>query len=493
MPSLTRLAAMAASLLVGSPALAEDVPLATADVAGWWGGDAEHAGERRRIVIELAEGEGGTVARLSIPAIGVRDAPVGPWQVEGRSVRIGRSFVLSLEGDELTGALPAALVPVHRIPVVLRRLPGPERAPEPTAPAAPPGPVPAWTAELGAPVWGGLARDAAHRLVLASTDAGRVFALAERTGRVVWTAEAEGAIRARPTVDGGRVYVPTDGGYLYALDARSGRRLWRAAIGQGSRPRGTAGGGDDRYERYASSAVVAGGRVYVGSRDGNLYALDAATGRVLWRAAGGDVISGAPAVAGGAVVFGSYDGHVRAVAARDGKLRWDVDTRGAVVSDVVAAGGNVLVGTRSYELWAIDAASGAEDWRRYVWFSWIESPPAVRGGVAYHGTSDALRVFAVALDGRRIWEAEVPGWSWARPAVTESTVFVATVGSDSQVSPRQGALLALDRRSGAVRWSVPAARPPAGEWGFAAGPVVAGGRVIAADLAGRVLAFEAGE
>ncbi len=50
-----------------------------------------------------------------------------------------------------------------------------------------------------------------------------------------------------------------------------------------------------------SSPVVDGGVVYVGSRDHNLYALDARTGKKLWNYTTGGAIYSTPAVANGVV------------------------------------------------------------------------------------------------------------------------------------------------------------------------------------------------
>ena len=61
----------------------------------------------------------------------------------------------------------------------------------------------------------------------------------------------------------------------------------------------TTGGGVE------SSPAVANGVVYVGSDDGNLYALDASTGALLWSYTTGDIVFSSPAVANGIVYFGS--------------------------------------------------------------------------------------------------------------------------------------------------------------------------------------------
>jgi outer membrane protein assembly factor BamB len=70
-----------------------------------------------------------------------------------------------------------------------------------------------------------------------------------------------------------------------------------------------------------ASVTVAGGVAYVGSGDGNLYALDAATGEERWRFAAGRAISATPAVANGLVFVTSRDSVLWAIDAGSGR-RW---------------------------------------------------------------------------------------------------------------------------------------------------------------------------
>jgi outer membrane protein assembly factor BamB len=411
--------------LLATSAHADEVDPAA--LAGTWQGDAVHRGQRTPVWLEVASEGGSLGAKLTLPAAGV-----------------------------YRRALPA----------------------------------PAWSTRLDGPVWAGLRYDAASGLVLVGTDAGSLYALRAATGQQVWRARAGGPIRARPTVAAGGVYALSDDGYLYRFDLRSGRRAWKARVDRGDYVRLPGTDPKSRWDRYGSTPLVEGGRAFVGSRDGALVALDAATGRRRWAAPAGDRVTGGPARLGDAVFFASYDGKVRAVSAADGTPRWEWDAQGAIPNDVVAADGRVLVGSRTYDLTALDAATGRPLWQYYYWFSWVESPPAVRDGVAYVGSSDALRVFALDVRGGALrWERSVPGWSWSQPAVLGDAVFVGAVGDAGYPVPRAGALLALDRATGEVRWARSATPAERGEWGFAAGPAAAGDVVVAADLAGVVSAF----
>ena len=97
-------------------------------------------------------------------------------------------------------------------------------------------------------------------------------------------------------------------------------------------------------------------------------------------------------------------------------------------------------------------------------------------------------------DGKLRWKAAVPGWAWPRTAVNDRLVIAGTSGSGAYPGFRAGALVALDRATGAVRWMQ--IDPPSQAvidarqyWGYVAAPLIAGPTVYAADLAGRVSAY----
>jgi outer membrane protein assembly factor BamB len=62
--------------------------------------------------------------------------------------------------------------------------------------------------------------------------------------------------------------------------------------------------------RIDSSPAIAGGRAFVGSNDGRFYALDVASGKVVWQHDEGAAFSASPALASGRVVIGSVEGRL---------------------------------------------------------------------------------------------------------------------------------------------------------------------------------------
>jgi len=461
-----------------------------ADLAGTWVAVASHDDETATIALHMETGEGGRITvKWSNPALHIWELPVGSAALHGNDLQIGHLLRLAYDrrAHTLTGILPAALVPVYEMPVTFRRaaLPRPPRQ-ELTAPVA----TPTWTFDAAAPIWADLAF--ADGVLYAAADDGHLVALAARTGKPLWTFIAGGALRGRPTIAGGEVFVQADDGFLYRLSAATGEQRWRVRL-QPAVERLPSSKEGSRYDYRASAATLADGRLYVGTDDGHLLALDPADGSRTWSfPANGSVVS-TPVVASDRVYFGSFDGHVYALDASSGALLWNHDTGAPVTSTPALHEGRVIIGSRSYDLQALDRESGKALWTRYYWFSWVESSAAILDGVAYIGSSDAAKLSAFdARSGRRLWELDAGGCPWGEPAVTSSRVFIGTVGTQNYLIAHRATVLAVDRKTGLAAWRYPIAAPasPAvAEYGIAASPVLGEGLVFFAGLDGRVLAF----
>jgi outer membrane protein assembly factor BamB len=467
---------------------------AKADLAGWWSADPTHGGESSHLALQFLEVDGKAEAHLSLPAIGAHDINLGEVAITGNAIETkGLSFPLTWNPATrtLVGKIPAEAAPVYDIPVEFRRGAPLEKAPANEWKA--PRPKVRWTVETGAPVWAGLAQDVKSGTLYIGNEQGELHAVS-RDGQVLWKFATGKPIRAQPTLAGRDVYVASDSGFLHKLSAK-GEEAWRADIDEGSQPRIPTNEEKTRWDRYGSSVVSDGQRLFIASRDKNLYALDPRSGRELWRVTAGDIMTATPALHGDLVIFAAYDGKVSAVSARNGSPRWTYDAKLAVAGDLTVSGGRLLLGSRSYDLIALDAATGRELWKRYYWFSWIESPPLVRDGVVYTGSSDATNIYAWNLaDGALRWRTAVPGYSWQRVAANDDLVIAGTAGAGAYPGSRNGSLVALDRANGAIRWIY--LDPPSEQvvkdkkaWGFGASPVVSGDVVYAADLNGRVYAI----
>lgn len=140
-------------------------------------------------------------------------------------------------------------------------------------------------------------------------------------------------LEATPVVAGGVMYTSGVAGRAYAFDAASGKELWRFEPEVDMQINRTV-----CCDQANRGVALANGKVFVAALDAQLYALDAKTGKVLWKAdtrdgSGRGINStGAPEVAGDVVVIGNggaeYDvrGYVSAFGLADGKLKWRFHT-----------------------------------------------------------------------------------------------------------------------------------------------------------------------
>ena len=155
------------------------------------------------------------------------------------------------------------------------------------------------------------------------------------TRKVRWTFEADDELNSSPAYAGGKVYIGSDGGSLYAVNAETGRR-WRAQSFS------SFGG---RREYFYATPAIAYGRVFIGNTDGTVYAYGASSGRLLWASHGGTYVYTGAAVYRKTVYVGSYDGNVYAFDAGTGALRWKHEAPASIHGAPSVVGGLVYFAT----------------------------------------------------------------------------------------------------------------------------------------------------
>ncbi len=227
-----------------------------------------------------------------------------------------------------------------------------------------------------------------------------------------------------PAIVNGVVYTTRGPGQLFALNAATGRWLWKANAGAGM-----------------PSPAVADGVVYVAAEGGRLYAVDSATGAIRWSRAI-DYTHASPAVANGIVYIASDEHNILyAFDAATGKPRWSTKIAGDSVwaSSPVVANGLVYFGSVGYggRIHAFDAQTGQERWA-----AGSGGLLAVSDGVLYAPNGSVLNAYNAAT-GQIRWSAPLAA-SDSSPAVANGIVYVGSADHH---------LYAFDARTGAVRWS----------------------------------------
>ena len=258
-----------------------------------------------------------------------------------------------------------------------------------------------------------------------------------------------------PLVAGGRVYgascqldVTGKYGAVFCLDAQSGKPLW-----QTSTVTAAAGAGDENLKPFFSSpALTADGRfLLIGQglhddKDFALLCLDAASGQIRWQVKTPLHLESSPAIHGDTVVIGAG-----AIEGKDHKPTGDP--------------GFVL---------AVRISDGKELWRHPV--NDPESSPAIgEDGTVYIGSGingNAIVALRIEPDDelrrqnlpRQVWKTEAPYPVTGDVTLTDDLAIIGAGNGDYVYASPQpaGVVLALDRKTGQVRFSTPMPTPCSG-------------------------------
>lgn len=270
-----------------------------------------------------------------------------------------------------------------------------------------------------------------------------------------------------PLLAGDRGFVADYRGRVWAFDVPNGTVLWKTDL---ERP-------------VSSGAGLVGDTLLFGTREGAVLALDAQTGAPRWRAELSSEVLAPPRGEGDTVVVRTVDGRLYGLDVHTGQRQWVYDRNVPVLtlrgtSAPVVGDGIVVAGFDSGKLAALSLDTGTVLWEATVAvprggselerLTDIDGDPVMRDGVIYVASYGG-RVAAVQLaSGRLLWNRDIA--SYAGLAVDDTRVYV--TGAD-------GAIWALDRRSGATVWKqgrLLHRRPTA--------PAVAGDYLVVGDYAG---------
>lgn len=202
-----------------------------------------------------------------------------------------------------------------------------------------------------------------------------------------------------------------------------------------------------------SSAAIVDGVVYVGGGNGDLLALDFASGKLRWKYTTGNLIGeSSPAVGPDAVYIGDLGGVFHAVSLRDGKALWTFQTGSEIKSSPAIVNDVVLTGSYDGHLYALDVKTGKLRWK-VLTQGQVHATPAVQDGLTFIAGCDTIfRAIRVA-DGREVYTIEAGAYTGASPVIDGDRAYFGTFNYE---------VLALDLKKRTVVWrySQPDARFP---------------------------------
>lgn len=244
-----------------------------------------------------------------------------------------------------------------------------------------------WESQLGQ--WIGSSPALCPELVLVGVEfgerGGRLLALERETGKVRWKLKANHYIHSAPYFDSPRcqVIVGSNDGSLRAADGRSGLVRWHFQSGG---------------EIKAQAVVDSAGSCFFTSMDGYVYALDSATGRLLWQRSLGGRLYFTPHLFGDTLLVGTQSSRLVALARDSGRICWVATLPGSPVGGAERLGRDlVLLSASDGSAHILNAANGSRLWT-YPTQRGMVGGPTVRGNEFYSPLGDgSLCAFELLL------------------------------------------------------------------------------------------------
>lgn len=288
--------------------------------------------------------------------------------------------------------------------------------------------------------------------------------------------------RLSPAIHNDVVFVANREGQVEALSLSDGKTRWKTDIRQNISFWPWA---DNDSAKLSGGILQAYGKIFIGSENGYVVALDRETGEQVWRIkVPGESLS-KPAAGDGLIFINLASGKLLAVHPDTGEERWRFSqevpalTLRGQSAPTVANGGvlvgletgklTVLISENGYSAWSTEVAvaKGSSEFERLID---VDTQPIISGpfayAIAYNGNLSAIDI----RSGNVVWKREYS--SYREMAIDGQTIYVV----DSN-----GVVYALDKDSGIERWSQSALRG----W-YLTGPAIAENHLAIGDQEGNL-------
>ena len=247
-------------------------------------------------------------------------------------------------------------------------------------------------------------------------------------------------------LDEERLYFGSDRGVLWALHQGDGKIAWQYQVGLSANVKG---------KEIFSTPALYNRRVYFGAYDGNVYCLDAKTGKRCWVSFAADWVHGGIAIAPELgllfvpMMFGlrGKQGGLAALGLKDGKTKWRVTLTAAMYGTplYVPEEKKLFAGGEDGTLFALNAENGKILWS-------FKTGGAIKESPAYDARSRAIifssfdgNVYTLSSEtGLLIWKFENGGANYSSPYIQENKVYVASLDKE---------VYCLNLKDGTRQWS----------------------------------------
>jgi outer membrane protein assembly factor BamB len=255
----------------------------------------------------------------------------------------------------------------------------------------------------------------------------------------------------KPAVEEDHIYAAARDGDVTAFDRKSGQVLWSVDLAE------LPANVDKRSARLSGGLVSRYGKLFLGSENGVVYALNEADGAVLWQTTVSGEVVASPAVEDGRVVVLTTSGRLIALDTDEGKQQWTLSEEQPPLtlrsaSAPVITNGAVLYGRADGKVGIallsngqpvrqskVADPRGATELDRMVD---VDATPLIAGdelyAIAYNGQLMARKL----MTGDEVWKRKYSGYR-----------DLAVTGNAIVLTDSRSHLFAVDRRNGLELWS----------------------------------------
>ncbi len=263
------------------------------------------------------------------------------------------------------------------------------------------------------------------------------YSTADNPGKMQWRFKTDGAVRSSPAIGlESTIYVGSDDGNLYAIN-KNGSLRWKF---------------ETEGPVQSSPAIGPEGTIYVGSDDGHLYAINP-NGTLRWSFETGNSVWSSPVIGSDGVIYvGSDDGHLYAIRP-DGTLKWKFAANDTVRSSpAIDKGGRIIFGSDG--VYAVNP-NGTLAWK-FSTGTGVQSSPAIAvDGTIYVGSNSKL--YAINPNGTLRWRFSTGDFITSSPAISaEGTVYIGSRDNSIYAINSEGALKWRFSTGSSIWWSSPA-------------------------------------
>jgi outer membrane protein assembly factor BamB len=271
---------------------------------------------------------------------------------------------------------------------------------------------------LGGAIFSGPVVSDSIMVVASSQSKENILAYNIYSGKIIWSKKIAD-VESSPAVSVNQIYVVTIKGDLYELDLQTGEEIFHKTFDGPIR----------------TSPAIADSLCVFGCDDGNVYALNTASGKMEWKYDAGSSIwcsasmSGTHSMGDDSSIFVGTNGGRLLALSRDGELKFDFATGEKILSMPISDEKRVYFGCDDGNVYALDIHYGALLWKVHTDAPIVASASQTKNQI-FFGSFDKNLYVIDKSDGKVEQKIDLSGRVRTQPAIYKNYLVVGAEDSD---------------------------------------------------------------